>query len=177
MASPLSEFLSPGDAIVSLDGAAIHSVQDWMEMTALLDKKILQNSSDSPYFKGFGAVDSRKGYCVPNALLEDGKNVQLAKNQSVCPEDFTAFVKIYCFDPSKPVDMDGEDVDLGRKENALCLNTKDIVNLEKCDGRGKVMNNGSSCMCSEVDVFLWKHKLAIVLFSRTCFKMMLIINH
>ncbi|KAA3487237.1 membrane-bound transcription factor site-2 protease-like protein [Gossypium australe] len=149
VASPLSEFLSPGDAIVSLDGAAIHSVQDWMEMTALLDKKILQNSSDSRYFKGFGAVDSRKGYCVPNALLEDGKNVQLAKNRSVCPEGFTAFMKIYCFDPSKSVDMDGEDVDLGRKENALCLNTKDIVNLEKCDGRGKVKKNGSSCMCSE----------------------------
>ncbi|MBA0668057.1 hypothetical protein Goklo_001030, partial [Gossypium klotzschianum] len=149
VASPLSEFLSPGDAIASLDGAAIHSVQNWMEMTALLDKKILQNSSDSRYFEGFGAVDSRKGYCVPNALLEDGKNVQLAKNRSVCPEDFTAFVKIYCFDPRKSVDMDGEDVDLGRKENALCLNTKDIVNLEKCDGRGKVKKNGSSCMCSE----------------------------
>ncbi|KAB2048623.1 hypothetical protein ERO13_A13G109700v2 [Gossypium hirsutum] len=149
VASPLSEFLSPGDAIASLDGAAIHSMQDWIEMTALLDKKILHNSSDSHYFKGFGAVDSRKGYCVPNALLEDGKNVQLAKNQSVCPEDFTAFVKIYCFDPSKSVDMDGEDVDLGRKENALCLNTKDIVNLEKCNGRGKVKKNGSSCMCSE----------------------------
>ncbi|MFQ6650142.1 hypothetical protein Gotur_022542 [Gossypium turneri] len=149
VASPLSEFLSPGDAIASLDGAAIHSVQDWMEMTGLLDKKILQNSSDSHYFEGFGAVDSRKGYCVPNALLEDGKNVQLAKNRSVCPEDFTAFVKIYCFDPSKSLDMDGEDVDLGRKENALCLNTKDIVNLEKCDGRGKVKKNGSSCMCSE----------------------------
>ncbi|KAE8686604.1 hypothetical protein F3Y22_tig00111053pilonHSYRG00019 [Hibiscus syriacus] len=55
VASPLSEFLSPGDAIVSLDGAGIHGVQDWIDMTALLDKKILQNSSDFHYFKGFGA--------------------------------------------------------------------------------------------------------------------------
>ncbi|GMI85014.1 site 2 protease [Hibiscus trionum] len=149
VASPLSEFLSPGDAIVSLDGAGIHDVQDWMDMTALLDKKILQNSSDFHYFKGFGSVDSRKGYCVPNALLEDAKNVQLAKNQSVCPYDFTAFVKIHCFDPSKSVSVVDEDGGLGRRENELCLNTKDIVNLEKCDGGGKVMRNGSRCMCSE----------------------------
>ncbi|KAL4340658.1 hypothetical protein GQ457_08G009580 [Hibiscus cannabinus] len=149
VASPLSEFLSPGDAIVSLDGAGIHDVQDWMDMTAILDKKILRNSSDFHYFKGFGAVDSRKGYCVPNALLEDSKNVQLAKNQSVCPYDFTAFVKIHCFDPSNSVNAVDEDGDLGRRENELCLNTKDIVNLEKCDGGGEVMKNGSRCMCSE----------------------------
>ncbi|XP_039028323.1 membrane-bound transcription factor site-2 protease homolog [Hibiscus syriacus] len=149
VASPLSEFLSPGDAIVSLDGAGIHGVQDWMDMTALLDKKILKNSSDFHHFRGFGAVDRRKGYCVPNALLEDSKNVQLAKNQTVCPYDFTEFVKIHCFDPSNSVNVVDEDGDLGRRENVLCLNAKDIVNLEKCDGRGKVMKNGSRCMCSE----------------------------
>ncbi|XWS57497.1 hypothetical protein CRYUN_Cryun09bG0179200 [Craigia yunnanensis] len=149
-ASPLSEFLSPGDAIVLLDGAGIHNVQDWMEMTALLDKKILQNSSDSHYFKGFGAVDSRKGYCVPNALLEDSKKVQLADNQSVCPYDLVAFVKIHCFDPSKSEDVRDEDGHLGRRENELCLNTKDIVKLEKCgNGWGAVTTNGSSCTCSQ----------------------------
>ncbi|XVF06027.1 hypothetical protein REPUB_Repub06bG0012700 [Reevesia pubescens] len=149
-ASPLSEFLSPGDAIVSLDGVQIHGVQDLMELTALLDKKILQKSSDSHYFKGFGAVDSRKGYCVPNALLEDSKKVQLADNQSVCPNDLTAFVKLHCFDPSKSEDVGNEDSHLGRREIELCLNAKDIVKLEKCsDGLGTVMTNGSSCMCSQ----------------------------
>ncbi|XVF41867.1 hypothetical protein PTKIN_Ptkin01aG0314800 [Pterospermum kingtungense] len=148
--SPLSEYLSPGDAIMSLDGAGLHRVQDWIEMTALLDKKILQNSSDSHYFKGFGAVDSRKGYCVPNALLEDSKEVQLVENQSFCPYDLTPFVKIHCFDPSKSEDVSDEDGHLGSRENALCLNTKDIVKLEKCgNGWGTEMTNGSSCMCSQ----------------------------
>ncbi|XVF31386.1 hypothetical protein REPUB_Repub16aG0141700 [Reevesia pubescens] len=59
-ASSLSEFLSFGDAIVSLDGVKIHGVQDWTERYALLDKKMLQNSSDSHYFNGFGAIDSRE---------------------------------------------------------------------------------------------------------------------
>lgn len=72
---------------MSLDGTGIRGVQDWMGMSALLDKKILQNSSDSHYFKGFGAVDSRKGYCVPNAMLGDSKKVEYADNQSVCPYD------------------------------------------------------------------------------------------
>ncbi|XVE63066.1 hypothetical protein DITRI_Ditri06bG0170000 [Diplodiscus trichospermus] len=149
-ASPLSDFLSPGDAIVSLDGVHIHNVQNWMEMTALIDKKIFQNSSDSHYFKGSGAVDSRKGYCVPTALLEDSGKVQLAKNQSVCPNDLVAFLKIHCFDPSRLEDMSGEDGHLGRRENVLCLNAKDIVKLEKCgDSRGSITRNGSSCMCSQ----------------------------
>ncbi|XWS58155.1 hypothetical protein CRYUN_Cryun08bG0010500 [Craigia yunnanensis] len=93
---------------------------------------MFQNSSDSRYVKGFGAVDGRKGYCVPNALLEDSKKVQLADNQSVCPNDLAAFVNIHFFNPSKSKDVDGEDGHLGRRENELCLNAKDIVKLEKC---------------------------------------------
>lgn len=147
-ASPLCEYLSPGDAIMSLDGTGIRGVQDWMGMSALLDKKILQNSSDSHYFKGFGAVDSRKGYCVPNALLGDSKKVEYADNQSVCPYDLTAFVKIHCFDMIKSEDVDDEDGHIGSRENALCLNTKDIVKLEKCgNGWGTTTTNGSSCTC------------------------------
>ncbi|KAK8542380.1 hypothetical protein V6N13_137046 [Hibiscus sabdariffa] len=111
----------------------MHEVQDWMNMTALLDKNILQNSRDFHYLKDFGAVDSRKGYCVPNALYEDSRNVQLAKNQSVCPYDFTAFVKIHCFDPGKSVDVVDEDGGLGRRENELCLNKKKILSILKND--------------------------------------------
>ncbi|XVF31387.1 hypothetical protein REPUB_Repub16aG0141800 [Reevesia pubescens] len=81
------------------------------------------------------------------------KNLQLAENQSVCANDHAAFVKIYCFEPSKLEDLDGEDGYLRRRENELCLNAKDIVKLEKCgDGSGTVMTNGSSCMCSHVEV-------------------------
>ena len=101
---------------------------------------------------------------MPNALLEDSKKVQLADNQSVCPYDLMAFVKIHCFDPSKSENVRDEDGHLGRRENELCLNTKDIVKLEKCgDGWGTVMTNGSSCMCSQVDVYLRKHKLPFLL--------------
>ncbi|KAK6233198.1 hypothetical protein SCA6_003271 [Theobroma cacao] len=149
-ASPLSEFLSPGDAIVSLDGVRIHDVQEWVEMTSLLDKKIRQNSSDLHYFKGFGTVDNRKGYCVTNALLEDSKKVQLADSQSICPNDLVAFVRIHCFDPGKLEDVGDEDGHRGRRENELCLNAKDIVKLEKCgEGLGTVMINGSRCICSQ----------------------------
>lgn len=149
---------------MSLDGTGIRGVQDWMGMSALLDKKILQNSSDSHYFKGFGAVDSRKGYCVPNALLGDSKKVEYADNQSVCPYDLTAFVKIHCFDMIKSEDVDDEDGHIGSRENALCLNTKDIVKLEKCgNGWGTTTTNGSSCTCLQVSVYIWKHQLVFSL--------------
>ena len=95
-------------------------------------------------------IDSRKGCCVPNALLEDSEKVQLADNQSVCPYDLTVFVTIYCLDLSKSEDVAGEDGHLERINNQLWLNTKDIVKLEKCgDGWGTVRTNGSSCMCSQ----------------------------
>ncbi|OMP03296.1 Sterol-regulatory element binding proteins intramembrane protease [Corchorus olitorius] len=150
-ASPLSEFLSPGDAIVALDGVHIHDAQDWMELTALLDKKMLRNSSDSQYYKGFGMIDFRKGYCVPSALLEDSKKVQLANGQLVCPDDLAAFVRIHCFDPGKLGDVGVEDGHQGRIENGVCLNAKEIVKLGKCsDGWGiTAMTNATSCMCSE----------------------------
>ncbi|KAL9406781.1 hypothetical protein Peur_003753 [Populus x canadensis] len=113
--SPLSGYLSPGDAIISLDGKRIHNEQDWMEITALIDEQTLQSSNLSKSF-------------------ED--------NQSACPDDLAEFVAIQCFDPRKSDDVNIED-GLSRRQRRHCLNAKDVVKLNKCgDGRVTEITEG-----------------------------------
>ncbi|KAH9795360.1 Membrane-bound transcription factor site-2 protease-like [Citrus sinensis] len=147
--SPLSGYLSPGDVIVSLDGIHIHNEQDWMEVAALLDKYTPQNSSHSKY-PGLRAADGRKGYCVSNYMIEESKKIQLLDNQSACPNDFTAFVTVQCFDISISVNVSSEGDQLNKLENVYCLNANDIVKLKKCgDGWVTSSTNGSHCVCSK----------------------------
>lgn len=150
--SPLSGYLSPGDVIVSLDGIHIHNEQDWMEMATLLDKYTPQNSSHSKY-PGLRAADGRKGYCVSNYMIEERKKIQFLDNQSACPNDFTGFVMVQCFDISISVNVSSEGDQLNKLENVYCLNANDIVKLKKCgDGWVTSSTNGSHCVCSKVDI-------------------------
>ena len=134
--SPLSGYLSPGDAIVSLDGKRIHNEQDWMEITALIDEQTLQSSNLSKSFEGPATVHRMKGYCVPTFVVEEINRTFFIDNQSACPDDLAEFVAIQCFDPSKSDNVDIED-GLSRRQRRHCLNAKDVVELNKC-GEGRV---------------------------------------
>ncbi|KAM1350409.1 hypothetical protein ACFX2F_004364 [Malus domestica] len=143
--SPLSGYLSPGDVIVSVDGVPIHNVQEWMEMTSLINQLALGDGNHSIDVPGFGTANRRKGYCVPNSMMEESKQIIIADNQSSCPNDLTAFTTVPCVYASML--GDGHPI---RIEKAHCLNAKDVIKLNKCgDGWAAVITNGSNCICSE----------------------------
>ncbi|KAJ0017770.1 hypothetical protein Pint_11683 [Pistacia integerrima] len=147
--SPLSGYLSPGDVIVSLDGIHIHNERDWMEMASSLDRQTLQNSNLTG-FTGLRAANGRKGYCVPNSMIEESKKIQLVDSQSGCPGEFTAFVTVECSDTSTSSNVTSEDGQSNKRESRHCLNAKDIVKLNKCgDGWMSTVTNQSSCICSK----------------------------
>jgi S2P endopeptidase len=58
---------------MSLDGVHIHNAEEWMEMTALIDNVTRQITDHTEYVEGFGTVNGRKGYCVPDFMIEDGQ--------------------------------------------------------------------------------------------------------
>ncbi|KAL7210945.1 hypothetical protein ACSBR2_013930 [Camellia fascicularis] len=147
--SSLSGFLSPGDLIMSLDGIRIHNAQEWMEMAAHIHEKTLQNSNVSIDFHNMIA-NGKKGYCVPSSLIEASKDIQLTDDQSTCPNEFTAFTSIPCFN-SNMLDKGSIEGDHQKSREVMyCLIAKDIVKLKKCgDGWGNFANNKSSCRCSE----------------------------
>ncbi|XP_028110810.1 membrane-bound transcription factor site-2 protease homolog isoform X3 [Camellia sinensis] len=145
--SSLSGFLSPGDLIMSLDGIRIHNAQEWMEMAAHIHEKTLQNSNVSIDFRNMIA-NGKKGYCVPSSLIEASKDIQLTDDQSTCPNEFTAFTSMPCFNSNM---LDKGSIEGDSREVMYCLIAKDIVKLKKCgDGWGNFANNKSSCLCSEV---------------------------
>ncbi|XP_042940604.1 membrane-bound transcription factor site-2 protease homolog isoform X2 [Carya illinoinensis] len=146
--SPLSEYLSPGDSIISLDGVRIHNAQEWMEMTALIDEVSLHITNHSKYNGDFGRVTGRKGYCVPNFMTEDPKKILSVDNQSACPNDLTAFAKIPCLDMRMSDGGSSEDGHPKRRQDSNCMNAKDIVKLNKCGDGWATITNGSSCTCS-----------------------------
>ncbi|XP_018817730.2 membrane-bound transcription factor site-2 protease homolog isoform X1 [Juglans regia] len=146
--SPLSQYLSPGDLIISLDGVRIHNAQEWMEMTALIDEVSLHITNHSKYNGDFGRVTGRKGYCVPNFMTEDPEKILSVDNQSACPNDLTAFAKIPCLDMRMSDGGSSEDGHPKRRQDTHCMNAKDIVKLNKCGDGWATITNGSSCTCS-----------------------------
>ncbi|KAK9268079.1 hypothetical protein L1049_010518 [Liquidambar formosana] len=148
--SPLSGYLSRGDVIVSLDGIRVHNVQEWMEMTTLIDEQTLQFSNGSGDHQRFMEINGRKGYCVPSSLMEESKNIQLINSQSACPNKLTAFVIVSCFDPRMLDNGSSEDDHHKQRESRYCLEAKEIVKLKKCgDGWVTTVTNRSSCICSQ----------------------------
>ncbi|KAF3450123.1 hypothetical protein FNV43_RR06203 [Rhamnella rubrinervis] len=142
--SPLSGYLSPGDVIISLDGVPIYNTEEWMDMATLVNKLALQNINSSGYNQSSRAVSSRKGYCVPNSVLEESK-IELVDNQYSCPDHLTAFVTIPCSGTSM-----SDDGYSNRFEPTHCLNAKDVVKFRKCGGDWlTARTNGGSCICSQ----------------------------
>lgn len=147
--SPLSGYLSPGDVIVSLDGKRIHNKQDWMEITVLIDEQTLQSSNLSKSSEGLAIVHRRKGYCVPTSVIEESNEMLFIQNQSACPDDFTGFVAVQCFNSSKSDSVSIED-GISQRKRGHCLNARDVVKLNKCgDGWVTEITKGSGCLCSQ----------------------------
>ncbi|KAL9386768.1 hypothetical protein Peur_019892 [Populus x canadensis] len=152
--SPLSGYLSPGDAIVSLDGKRIHNDQEWMKTTALIDERTLQSSNLSKSFEGLVIVHQMKGYCVPTSVIEESNEMLFIENQSACPDDLTEFVAVQCFNSSKSDNVNIED-GISQRQRRHCLNAKDVVKLNKCgDGWVTEITKGSSCLCSQEEYCL-----------------------
>jgi S2P endopeptidase len=150
--SPLSGYLSPGDAIVSLDGKRIHNDQEWMETTALIDERTLQSSNLSKSFEALAIVHQMKGYCVPTSVIEESNEMLFIENQSACPDELTEFVAVQCFNSSKSDNVNIED-GISQRQRRHCLNAKDVVKLNKCgDGWVTEITKGSSCLCSQVHI-------------------------
>lgn len=152
--SPLSGYLSPGDAIVSLDGKLIHNDREWMETTALIDEQTLQSSNLSKSFEGLAIVHQMKGYCVPTSVIEESNEMLFIENQPACPDDLTEFVAVQCFNSSKSDNVNIED-GISQRQRRHCLNAKDVVKLNKCgDGWVTEITKGSSCLCSQEEYCL-----------------------
>ncbi|KAF4348611.1 hypothetical protein F8388_020992 [Cannabis sativa] len=135
--SPLSGYLSPGDLIVSMDGATIKSPHQWIKMADFINKLAIRNTNHSRYAKGIGIVNSGKGYCVPHSLLEESIKMQL-EDHSGCPDDLAAFATIPCFDKTIFDDQ------------IHCLNAKQVVKHGKCgDGWVTAKADPNSCICSQ----------------------------
>ena len=144
--SPLSPYLFPGDVIVSLDGIRINSAQEWMEMAALLNQLALQNVNNATYVENVGRINSRKGYCVPDSVLEESKKIEALDYQSGCADDLASFVSVPCSGTRMFRDDHPK-----RIEQTHCLNAKEVVKFGKC-GHGWMTSktDGDSCVCSQV---------------------------
>lgn len=148
--SPLSSYLSRGDVIVSVDGVRIHNAQKWMDTAALVNELSLNDRKHNMDIQSFGTVSSRKGYCVPNPMIKESKQMVIVDNQSSCPDGLTAFTTVPCAYAS----ISGYD-HLRNIEKTYCLIARDIVKLNKCgDGWPPTITNGSNCICSQVGIWM-----------------------
>lgn len=148
--SPLFGYLSPGDVILSFDGIRVHNPRECMEIADLLHKRMLQSSNDSLFLQRFSRPDARKGYCVPNSLMEESNKIQLVtSDQFACPEDLSSFVTTQCLESAESSNLVSAYGQPNVSKNGFCLNAKDIVKLRKCgDGWMTAVTVGSSCLCS-----------------------------
>lgn len=143
--SPLTGHLSPGDIIVSLDGIRINSAQEWMGISSLLNQLALESMNNATSVESIRRVNSSKGYCVPDSVLEENKKIKVVENQFGCPDDLASFVAIPCPDTRL---LDGLPK---RVEENHCLNAKEVVKFNKCgDGWMGAKTEGGSCACLQV---------------------------
>lgn len=137
---------------MSLDGIHIHNEHDWMEMASFLDRQTLKTSNHTD-FTGLRVPNGRKGYCVPNSIIEESEKFQSVDNQYRCPDELTAFVTLECSDTSTSRNVMSEVGQSNKRESKHCLNAKDIVKLNKCgDGWMTTVTNQSNCICAKVDI-------------------------
>ncbi|GAB2282363.1 hypothetical protein Dimus_016909 [Dionaea muscipula] len=154
--SPLSNYLSLGDIVVSLDDIKISNAQDWIKLATLVDKRTFQNSTQPGGWKHLMTGNGKKGFCVPSSFVEFSEKLPLLIDQPTCPDELTAFAAPSC--SSSMLQYDGSDD--GNKQQQqhrtmYCLNAADIVKFKGCKGLQTSIDNGSSsCSCSEGEMCL-----------------------
>lgn len=151
--SPLSTYLSPQDLVLSLNGIRIHTVQDWKEAIALLNKQkpgMFQNSSD---FEDSGAPSDKIGYCVPQSVAQESMAAEVDGNRTTCTDEFYAFSAIPClhlYMLEEANDKDDYPADRSQRKIIYCISPEDVIKLKRC-GYSQVKDrmNTLSCPCSE----------------------------
>ncbi|KAI0492619.1 hypothetical protein KFK09_026895 [Dendrobium nobile] len=137
--SPLSDYLSRGDVILSVDGEKIHSPHELMEKMVQVDTKLLQ-----------GMGSNEKGYCVPNVLLEESKTVSVLDDNFSCPDGHAAFIGLPCLNSSSFFEISSKHHGRYKKENKHCLSPELVVKLTKCgEGWGGTGFLKNPCSCSK----------------------------
>uniref|UniRef100_A0A0A9CQN3 PDZ domain-containing protein n=1 Tax=Arundo donax TaxID=35708 RepID=A0A0A9CQN3_ARUDO len=94
--SPLSEYLSVHDVILSVDGLKITRTDEWIKM---LDQGTTAKNSDPEFLEGsqrYVATSSGKGYCVPKSWMDASKNLWQISDKLPCPDELIAFEKMIC---------------------------------------------------------------------------------
>ncbi|XP_008437654.1 membrane-bound transcription factor site-2 protease homolog isoform X2 [Cucumis melo] len=154
--SPLSSYLSHGHVILSLDGMHVHSVDDWINLSAEISELTFQNETHSRLGENNLMANGRRGYCFPNFMLKESNKVQFTHDQATCFGDFTSFTSIPCVSSTGLIDGYTEDNNSNRKEGIYCLNVNDVMKLNKCSSWDKAVinDNTSSCMCSRDETCL-----------------------
>lgn len=153
--SPLSGYLCPGDVIISLDGKHIHNEQEWLDAVSFIDKQMLQGLNHSKSSESAEIVHIRKGYCIPNSMKEESKNIYVPEMEPACPLNFFEFTAIDCSNSSNSVDAITEDNQSNKISTPFCLSANEIVELSKCGpGWMAEISNGSNCECSQVYIYI-----------------------
>ncbi|XP_006644452.2 membrane-bound transcription factor site-2 protease homolog [Oryza brachyantha] len=137
--SPLSEYLSAHDFILSVDGLNITRPDEWMEMLAQDNVEKVSSHDLLESYESYGTSGSRKGYCVPNSWIDASKNLWQINDKLSCPDDLMTFQQ-----------MSGKGIDKKEAEDKYCLIAKDVVKLKKCgNGWWEAKDDRSNFACLE----------------------------
>ncbi|WVZ69426.1 hypothetical protein U9M48_018214 [Paspalum notatum var. saurae] len=148
--SPLLEYLSTHDVILSVDGLKITRTDEWIKV---LNQGTAAKSSGTESLEGskrYVVTSSGKGYCVPSSWMDASKSLWQIRDKLYCPDELLAFEKVIC--NSSGTFTEKTDGASGQKkvEGKYCLIAKDVVKLRKCgNGWQRTEDDGSSCACFE----------------------------
>ncbi|CAO1948142.1 unnamed protein product [Urochloa humidicola] len=147
--SPLSEYLSAHDVILSVDGLKITRTDEWIK---ILNQDTTAKSNGPEFLEGsqrYVASNSGKGYCVPDSWMDASKNLWQVRDKLPCPDELIAFEKAIS-NGSAIFTKTSRGSDQKELEGKYCLIAKDVVKLRKC-GNGWQMteDDGSSRGCFE----------------------------
>ncbi|KAG2590526.1 hypothetical protein PVAP13_5NG407800 [Panicum virgatum] len=148
--SPLSEYLSAHDVILSVDGMKITRTDEWIK---ILNQDATAKSSDPEFLEGsqrYVATSSGKGYCVPDPWMDASKNLWQIRDKVPCPDELIAFEKAISNDSAIFTEKIGRGSGQKEVEGKYCLIAKDVVKLRKCgNGWQRTEDDGSSHACFE----------------------------
>ncbi|KAG0488419.1 hypothetical protein HPP92_007230 [Vanilla planifolia] len=141
--SPLSGYLSQGSLILSVDGQNIRSSYELIDKMAQADANLVH-----------GIETIRKGYCVPNKLLEVRKSTKIPGGRLPCPEGLASFIGYADLNFSLSLDIVAEHHVGYANDNRCCLNPKKVVKMGKCgEGWGHSEFLSRNFTCSQVKIY------------------------
>ncbi|KAL6842699.1 hypothetical protein ACP4OV_027543 [Aristida adscensionis] len=148
--SPLSEYLSAHDVILSVDGLRVTTADEWIKMLAQGNPEKTISPEILDVSQRYGASGSRKGYCVPNSWMDASKNLWKLSDNLSCLDELIAFEKLACNVSAIFEEKIGRDSDKKEADAKYCLIAKDVVKLRKCGNGWRAEDDGSSCTCLQV---------------------------